>query len=143
MLGVLAPYPTGESDRLIEAVARRLRREGAGTLVVLGKCCNDLAAMAAGNVFVTGPIGDDETSPALLSLYGVSRLLSPYRCHGFGRLDALARRAGLPMAYFDWSFGGMAEAAEDLALDPRICHESAAAALARWLLQSQRAEAFA
>jgi O-antigen biosynthesis protein len=143
MLGVLAPYPTGESDRLIEAVARSLRREGAGTLVVLGKCCNDLAAMAAGNVFVTGPIGDDEASPALLSLYGVSRLLSPYRCHGFGRLDSLARRAGLPMAYFDWSFGGMAEAAEDLALDPRICHESAAAALARWLLQTQRAEAFA
>jgi GT2 family glycosyltransferase len=142
-LGVLAPYPTGESDRLIEAIARRLLIDGAGNLVVLGSCHDDLAAMAAGNVFVTGPIDDDEASPALLSFYGVSRLLSPYRCHGFGRLDAIARRAGLPMAYFDWSFGALTAATGDLSMDPRVCHEAAARALASWLLQTQRSEAVA
>jgi hypothetical protein len=140
VLGVLLPHPTGEADRLIATLASRLRCEGAGSLVVLGRCLDDLGAMAVGNVFVTGAIDKDE-SAAALSLYGVGKLLSPYRTQGFGRLDAVARTTGAPKAYFDWSFGALARETGDLALDPRVCNESAAKALARWLLDDAPPEA--
>ena len=133
VLGVLVPHPTGEADRLIAALARRLRREGAGSLIVLGRCLDDLASMAVGNVFIAGTI-DEKESPTVLSLYGVGKLFSPYRTQGFGRLDALSRLAGAPKAYFDWSFGALTRETNDLALDPRVCNESAARAVARWLL---------
>ena len=133
VLGVLVAHPTGEADRLIAALARRLRREGAGSLVVLGRCLDDLASMAVGNVFVAGTL-DEKESPTVLSLYGVGKLFSPYRTQGFGRLDALSRLAGAPKAYFDWSFGALTRETNDLALDPRVCNESAARAVARWLL---------
>ena len=133
VLGVLVPHPTGEADRLIAALARRLRREGAGSLIVFGRCLDDLASMTVGNVFVAGTI-DEKESPTVLSLYGVGKLFSPYRTQGFGRLDALSRLAGAPKAYFDWSFGALTRETNDLALDPRVCNESAARAVARWLL---------
>ena len=139
VLGVLAPCPTGETDRLISALARELRRREAGSLVVIGRCLDDLEAMASGNVFVVGPVEENDPT-ALLSLYGIGKLLSPYRTQGFGRLDALAQRAGAPKAYFDWSFGAMARQGGDLALDPRRCNKSAARALADWLLDEMPRE---
>ena len=140
VLGVLLPHPTGEADRLIAALARRLRGERAGSLVVLGRCLDDLATMAVGNVYVAGAI-DEAESASVLSLYGIGKLLSPYRTQGFGRLEALGRLTGAPKAYFDWSFGALARETNDLALDPRVCNESAARALARWLLDDAPVEA--
>ena len=132
VLGVLLPHPTGDADRLIAALARRLRREGAGSLVVFGRCLDDCAMMAVGNVYIAGALNEEES--ATVSLYGAGKLLSPYRTQGFGRLDALAGLTGAPKAYFDWSFGALARDTNDLALDPRLCNERAARAIARWLL---------
>ena len=96
--------------------------------------------MAVGNVYVAGAI-DEAESASVLSLYGVGKLFSPYRTQGFGRLEALARLTGAPKAYFDWSFGALARETNDLALDPRVCNESAARALACWLLDDAPVEA--
>ena len=88
--------------------------------------------MAVGNVYIAGALNEEES--ATVSLYGAGKLLSPYRTQGFGRLDALAGLTGAPKAYFDWSFGALARETNDLALDPRLCNERAARAIARWLL---------
>jgi GT2 family glycosyltransferase len=132
-LAIVAPEPAALADRLIVSLGRALLRRGMATsIVVLGACVDDLAAMACGNVFVAGKVETEEYE-RLLRQYEVTALMSPYRTRFFGRIDRLSGRFGLPKAYFDWTFGRMALTPGDLALDPRLCDAKAAAELVDWL----------
>jgi hypothetical protein len=132
-LGLLAPIPTAAVDRLILRLGRQFALSGIETpIVVLGRCVDDLGLMATGNVFVTGPAAQDEYE-RLVAQYEIGALALLYRTAFFGLLDRLARAAGTPKAYFDWSFGALDTDAGDLSLDPRICDEKAASSLASWV----------
>ena len=132
-LAILVPFASGLIDRQIISVCRRLVQDDTKTkIVVLGRCVNDLAVMATGNVFVTGEIKPHEY-PRLVIQYRLSALMSPYRTCFFGLLDKVAHESVLPKAYFDWSFAALEIDDEDLALDPRVCDESAASSIADWL----------
>ena len=102
------------------------------TIVVLGRCIDDIALMAAGNLFVAGAIESEDYARAI-DQYEIGRLFSPYRTSHFWLLDALAKAAQLPKAYFDWSYGSFVNETGDLALDPRACDERAALQIADWL----------
>ncbi len=131
-LGVISPVVSAQADALIMRLARGLERRGVGgKVVVLGRGVDDLALMSFGNVFVTGRVAPEEYRRALIQ-YDVGALVSPYRTSQYGVLDEAAQAAGAPKAYFDWSFGGMRTDDGDLALDPRICDEKAAEAIAFW-----------
>jgi hypothetical protein len=132
-LGVLAPFPSAMTDRLVLRLGRLLAREGGATkIVVMGRCMDDLALMAAGNIFVTGP-AEPEEYERLVAQFDIGALLSADRTAFFGLLDQLAHATGAPKSYFDWSFGALETQAGDLSLDPRICDEKAADAIASWL----------
>jgi GT2 family glycosyltransferase len=140
-LAILAPEPAALADRLIVSLGRALLRRGAATsIVVLGECVDDLAAMACGNVFVAGKVRTEEYE-RLLRQYEVTALMSPYRTRFFGRIDRLSAISGLPKVYFDWTFGKMAPTPGDLALDPRLCDAKAAAELIDWLESRRGLEA--
>ena len=132
-LGVLAPVPSAMTDRLVLRLGRLLAREGRATkIVVVGRCIDDLALMATGNVFVTGPAAPDEYE-RLVAQFDIGALLSADRTAFFGLLDRLALATGAPKAYFDWSFGALERQERDLSIDPRICDEKAIDAIASWL----------
>jgi hypothetical protein len=132
-LGLIAPIPTAAVDRLVLRLGRLFALRGIEIpIVVLGRCLDDLALMAVGDVFVTGPAQTDEYE-RLVAQYQIGALALPYRTAFFGVLDRLAQATATPKAYFDWSFGSLAAEADDLSLDPRICDEKAAASLAIWV----------
>lgn len=133
VFGLLVPAPHGSADDLVLKLSRELLRSNPTvTLVVLGACVDELTLMAAGNVFVTGPQDADEHE-RLIAQYRVSTLALSHRTGFFGDLDRLSSSTAIPRAYFDWSFGAMSPEQDDLALDPRICNEKAARAIANWL----------
>jgi hypothetical protein len=133
ILAVLAPVASGLIDSQITKISRRLVQDERDTkIVVLGRCVDDLTTMAAGNVFVAGEVDLDEYA-RLIAQYRISALMSPYRTCFFGLLDNIANETGLPKAYFDWSFAALETDDGDLALDPRVCDEGAAWAIADWL----------
>jgi O-antigen biosynthesis protein len=133
-LVVVAPMPDPLVDRVLVALGRAMRLRAAPMrVVVLGACADDLAVMAPGNVFVAGPVAREDHE-RLLRHYGAVALLSPSRTRFFGTSDRLARRYGLPHAYFDYALGGLAKTDGDLALDPRLCDARAAGLIADWLI---------
>ncbi|HXZ15975.1 MAG TPA: glycosyltransferase [Roseiarcus sp.] len=132
-LGVLCPEAIPEAERQIQAIDRLFgQRRIEASVIALGRCQNEFAIMTSGRIFVTGAIEADEYE-RVLRQYGISRLFSPYRTRLFGLIDRLSANSGLPMAYFDWSFGALSVAAGDLALDPRICFERAALEISEWM----------
>lgn len=133
-LAILSPLPDPLADRLVVALGRALlQRNEAARIVVLGSCVNDLVVMGPGNVFVAGAVESGEYV-RLLRQYEVSVLMSPYRTRFFGWVDRLSRSFALPQAFFDFSFGKLAVAEPDLALDPRLCDAKSAALVADWFL---------
>ena len=118
-LGVLAPTQSATVDRLLISIGRNFAAaRSSAEIVVLGSCLDDLAVMAAGNVFVTGPMKVEEYDRAI-ARYGVGRILSPYRDRQFWMFDEGFEISQLPRAYFDWSFGVVPRVGSHLALDPR------------------------
>ncbi len=133
VVGILSPLKSGTTDQLLLALSRRLIfAEVDATIVVLGRCIDDLALMAAGNLFVTGAI-EFEEYPRAIAQYEIGLLFSPSRTGNFWLLDALAQAMQLPKAYFEWSFGAFVNETGDLALDPRDCDEQVALEFADWL----------
>ena len=133
VLGVLAPVASVESDRLLVRLSRKLPRRGDGfRMVVLGNCLNEEDILAAGFTVVIRP-GDPDEYLRLAQLFRVGRLALLDRTCLFGPLDRLARQIGAPKAYFDWSFGALEASPRDLAMDPRVCDEKAASAVAFWV----------
>ncbi len=132
-LGILAPFPSAETDRLLIRLARLPALHSLDVeIVVIGRCLDDLAVMASGPVFVTGPAAPAEHE-TMIARYRIGALASFDRSAFFGPLQRLSRRSGAPMAYFDAAFGALASDPGDLALDPRLCDAKAAAAIAFWL----------
>jgi hypothetical protein len=120
-------------DRQIARICRLFAKRRLETkIVVLGRCVNDLALMATGNIFVAGEVQSDEYR-RLLAQYEACAIMSPYRTCFFGLLDRIAEESALPKGYFDWSFGALEVDDGDLSLDPRVCDEKAALAIADWL----------
>jgi hypothetical protein len=138
VLGMLSPMPDAGADALIVDLARALRRRGdPALLVVFGRCLDDLAVMAPGNVFVTGAM-EQEDIATRIGLYEITEIMSCSRTRFGARLDALASTHGLARASFDWSSGALAFDRADLALDPRLCDRKTAELVADWLGQRRR-----
>jgi GT2 family glycosyltransferase len=133
VLGVLAPVASAECDRLLVRLSRKLRPRGDGfRIVVLGSCLNEAEITATGSAVVVGS-GDRDEYARVARIYGVGRLALFERTSLFGALDRLAVEIGAPKAYFDWSFGALEARSSDLVIDPRVCDEKAASAVAAWL----------
>jgi GT2 family glycosyltransferase len=133
VLGVLAPVASVECERVLVRLSRRLARRGEGfRMVVLGVCFNEADVLAAGSAVVVRP-SDPDDCVRLAQLYGVGRVALFDRTTLFGPLERLARQIGAPKAFFDWSFGALETSSADLAMDPRVCDEKAASAVAFWL----------
>jgi hypothetical protein len=132
-LGIIAPVPSLESDRIAVRLARGLtQRDGGKRIVVFGSSFAEQSLLATGTAWVAG-LATPEDYPVLARQYGVGRLALFARSGFFGPLDAAARILGMRKAYFDWSFGALATEPGDLAIDPRVCDAKAAAAVAMWL----------
>ena len=132
-LGVLSPEPNAETGRQILAIERLLDEKGIeASIVVLGRCFNELRMMSRRRIFVTGLVIEEEYERTLRQ-YRITHLLSPYRTRHFGIADRLSAAFGLPKGYFDWSFGALSREGGDLALDPRICFEKAALEIGAWI----------
>ena len=133
ILGVLCPEATAETDRQILVLDRLFDKQGIqASIIVLGRCLNELGLMSRRRIFVTSLVGEDEYV-RVLRQYRITHLLSPYRTRHFGLVDRLSSASGLPKGYFDWSFGALDREAGDLALDPRICFERAALEIGAWI----------
>lgn len=130
-LGVSLPVDDAAAELFLLSLARILRRERDTTLIILGRAIDERQLMSPGNVWVTGPmLGDD---PGVVATqYGIDALLSPYRTSMFWHVESLGRRLGVPIAYFDWSMGRLAEAAEDLALHHRFDDATASRNIVAW-----------
>ncbi len=132
-VAVLAPFLSPLVDRMAIGLGRELsRRKDPTPVFVLGACLDDFAAMASGNVFVTGR-ADLAELPRLVAQCRVDRLVSPYRTNSFWIAERLARATKLPLAYFDWSFGNRATKSDELILDTRMCHKRATVEIADWM----------
>ncbi len=131
-LAVVAPLRDARADRMVVALGRALQKiDDPARVVVFGACVDDLAVMRSGDVFVSGPVEQDEIE-RLLRQYDVAALVSPYRTRLFDRIDRMSRAFALPKACFDFSFGKLALENGDLALDPRLCDAKAASRIAQW-----------
>ena len=110
------------------AVRRRPEQE----FVVVGATADDLALMAIGNIFVCGPVETPDYT-TVLQRYGIERIFLPLRRPLFGHpAFAAAKGSGLPLAYFDWSFGQRQPRKGDIAIDPRCDVADLASMLGRW-----------
>ena len=138
-LGALYPNRAPAVDRLLLRLGRRLAG-GEGELVVFGAAVDDESLMATGSIFVAGPAPAEDYAEVARD-YGVEALLAPDRGGGYGDLEATAAALGLPMAYFDWSFGAFPVEWGDLSLDPRICDDKAAALIVAWMNGESRSTA--
>ena len=119
-LGILAPTCSASVDNFLKTLGRSFAAAKSNTeIVVFGACLDDLAIMAAGSIFVTGAVSIEEYD-RLLVQYCVGWLLSPYRTSHFWLFNQRLGTSHLPKAYFDWSFGTVAQSQQDLALDPKF-----------------------
>ncbi len=132
-LGFLLISATAAEQRLTLNVARWFKRERPEmALVALGTTLDDLGLMKAGNLFVSGQVPHDEFD-RVIQQYDLKALFLPIRQPLFGHLIIVrAEACGLPLAYFDWSFGVIARRDDDLALDPQLADEDVARQLAQW-----------
>lgn len=130
-LALYAPLADAAAEKFAAALAHAFGPQAAPRIILFGAAFAPLELMKNGALFVAGAIDDDEW-PRLLRQYRISALASPFRGALFGPIDALSRRFGLPMAFFDYSFGAASLDAKHLALDPRLCDAKAAARVKAW-----------
>ena len=109
ILGFLLISATAAEQRLTLKVACWFKRERPEmALVALGTTLDDLGLMKAGNLFVTGQVPHDEFD-RVIQQYDLKALFLPIRQPLFGHpIIVRAEACGLPLAYFDWSFGTIA-----------------------------------
>lgn len=133
-LGLVVQGSTIDEFRLIQHFLREaLRRLPHQSFVVVGQTADDLALMASGNVFVSGRMELDSYRTTLRQ-YGVTRLFLTLRRPLYGHPAArAAMQSGLPIAYFDWSFGHAKARGDDLAIDPGCNGADLVALLDGWM----------
>jgi len=132
--GVLAFGRLSDDFKLIGELAIKTGRvRKSGSFIVLGDTIDDLALMAMDGVFVTASIPAGEL-PTLCQLYGLKTLFLASRRPVFGHaLTREARETGLPLCYFDWSYGACVSSPRDLALPPDLDPALIASKLASWM----------
>jgi hypothetical protein len=137
-LGFIAVGDSGGDYHLIEDVAHALRRDRPGlSIVVIGRTLYDLALMRNGNLHVTGAVEPGHYRQ-LLRRYRLNALFTASRRPLFGHpASTEIADSGLPLAFFDWSFGRSPVKPGDLALDPRVPNDAVASELAAWLTSSR------
>jgi GT2 family glycosyltransferase len=133
-LGLVVQGSTIDEFRLIQHFLREaLRCLPDQTFVVIGQTADDLALMASGNVFVSGCV-ESASYRTTLRQYGITRLFMTLRRPLYGHPAArAAMQSGLPIAYFDWSFGHAGARRDDLAIDPRCNSADLVARLHDWM----------
>ncbi len=140
-LGLMIAGADAAELRLISRVAMCFRRDYPSTqLIVVGTSLDDLGLMKNANVFVAGEITTDEFDRAIRQ-YGICAIFLPCRRPLFG-YPAMnrAEACGLPLAYFDWSFGVVMSQQSDLPLDPRLPADEVGPVLATWWRAAQSLE---
>ena len=130
----IVPYgQTIEEFRLMQTLLRLFVQRSADTaFVVIGTTFDDLALMATGNVFVSGSVRKTDYA-TVFGHYKLKKVFLATHQPLFGHPAlAEAHRSGLPVAYFDWSFGQCKSRKIDLAIDPRLHSRQIASAILRW-----------
>jgi len=132
--GLLSYGRLSDDFIMIKELAMRTRRKTkAASFIVFGETFDDLDLMALDNVFVTAAIDADELS-TLCRLYGIDKLFAATCWPLFGHpLTSAAKVSGLPLAYFDWSYGACKPARAHLALAPGLDMKAIASQLAAWM----------
>ncbi len=133
-LGVVPVRSCAQEQRQIVEIARAFReRRPDVSITVIGATLDDFALMRIGNVFVTGRAEIAEFD----RLVRASRLGSLFLSLSqplFGHpIVSLALNARLPVAYRDWSMGGLEARQGDLPIDPRSNLAAIIDDLAKWL----------
>jgi O-antigen biosynthesis protein len=132
-IGLVTQGRSTQEFGLLQAFLRAsVARCPAQEFIVIGATADDLALMAVGNNFVSGEV-DAADHRKVMELYDIDRIFLPLRRPLFGHSScAAALRSGLPLAYFDWSFGQREPRAGDLALDPRLGLDEFLPMLGQW-----------
>ncbi len=132
--GIISYGRASDDFRLILELAAQMRkRTKAIDFVILGETFDDLALLAQDNVFITAAFETGQFA-SLVKLYRIDKLFAATRRPLFGHpLTREAHRAGLPLCYFDWSFGERPPARHDLALSPELDAKAIAPLLAAWM----------
>jgi GT2 family glycosyltransferase len=131
--GLIVQGSTVDEFQLVRTFLREaVQRFPQQAVVVVGKTADDLALMAIGNAFVSGAV-DAADCAVVLRQYGIDKIFVPLRRPLYGHpLFGAARQSGLPMAYFDWSFGKSKRRDADLAIDPRCSVSDLAPMVGHW-----------
>lgn len=120
-MGILPGDASPATFALIRDLARALHRRGSSrSLVVFGETFRDVGLLRLGNVFVTGPL-EEEDWPQAFAAHPCGGLIltlrEPLTAHP---AYDIVRRAGLPFAAYPVGAGAdlLAELPDGLALDP-------------------------
>ena len=133
----LAIVPTSASAKVFEiirALARALQKRAFNIqILVAGATFDDLLLMTHANVFVTGPIKNDEL-PLVLAPHNVNWVLTGLDRPIFGHsMISSVRAANRPVAFVDWTNGSTATRPGDLAIPPALSVDQFADHVASWL----------
>ncbi len=131
LVAIPVPRTSTAVERLLLDLARHLRPRLGTRLLVLGRCVDDRALMAVGNVQVTGAVAFEDYA-SLVAAYGADALFLPYRTSLYGVIEVLSERCRLPRGYFDWSAGLMDCRPDDFVLDCRLGGDVVCSEFARW-----------
>jgi hypothetical protein len=113
---------------------RRIRQaRPQSQIVIFGETLDDLALMAYGNVAVVGAFAAEELG-SLARRYDLGGLAVTRRAPLFGHpiIAAAWSDTEVPLAFVDWSFGGVKIASGDLAIAPARDESAIVADLLAW-----------
>jgi hypothetical protein len=132
--GIVVQSQAVDEFRLIQQFLRgAVQRFPEQTYVIAGETADDVALMAVGNAFALGFIEATHCATAF-EQHELEKLILPLRRPLFGHpIAEAAERSGLPLAYFDWSFGTTTPREGDLAIDPRSSADELVTLLGYWV----------
>jgi O-antigen biosynthesis protein len=129
-LGIIPLELSEDCQRLLATIDATFA--GSTDVVVLGRTLDDLELMKSASIFVTGSVPFDEFE-SVARHHNVSRIFlvstKPLFGHPFQRY--LSTR-DFPLAYFDWSMGGLNGRPGDILLDPATDDREIAGQIKSW-----------
>jgi GT2 family glycosyltransferase len=135
-LGIVVTDRRATHFTFLMELLRQVATPEHANVVVFGSTFDDLRAMAAGNVFVTGRAEPIEL-PTLFRHHGASHVFFPDRRGAQASPHwRAAKQYGLPMACFDWSAStAIAQRNGHLAFPPTATTGATARALRQWMFE--------